>query len=74
MRSTARCMAIIFILFGLQGCAPLVKPLQLWGLDGLLNAFAPGASGRDLASWRGAVGRHPKLLSSTQPGRQFNNG
>ena len=25
-------------------------------------------------SWRGAVGRHPKLLSSTRPGRQFNNG
>ena len=25
-------------------------------------------------SWRGAVGRHPKLLSSTRPGREFNNG
>jgi hypothetical protein len=25
-------------------------------------------------SWRGTVGRHPKLLNSTRPGRQFNNG
>jgi hypothetical protein len=25
-------------------------------------------------SWRGAVGRQPKLLSSTRPGRRFNNG
>ncbi|MBV8190186.1 MAG: hypothetical protein JO339_23280 [Alphaproteobacteria bacterium] len=41
-------MAIISILFGLQGCAPLVKPSQLSGLDGLPNAFPPGASGRDL--------------------------
>lgn len=40
--------AIILISFGLQGCVPLVKPPQLWGLDELSNAFPPGASGRDL--------------------------
>jgi hypothetical protein len=46
-RSALR-MTIILISFGLQGCAPLVKPFQLWGLDELSNAFPPGASGRDL--------------------------
>jgi hypothetical protein len=47
LRSAHR-VAIILISFGLQGCAPLVKPFQLWGLDELSNAFPPGASGRDL--------------------------
>jgi hypothetical protein len=45
-RSALR-MAIILISFGLQGCAPLVRPFQLWGLDELSDAFPPGASGRD---------------------------
>jgi hypothetical protein len=32
------------------------------------------ARDRVTTSWRRAVGRHPKLLSSARPGRQFNNG
>jgi hypothetical protein len=45
---SAHLLATILISFGLQGCAPLVKPSQLWGLDGLSNAFPLGTSGRDL--------------------------
>jgi hypothetical protein len=41
-------MAIISMLFGLQGCAPFMKSPQLWGLDGLQKVFPSGANGRDL--------------------------
>jgi hypothetical protein len=63
-RSALR-MAIILICFGLRGCAPLVKPFQLWGLDELSNAFPPGASGRDLD--KELISRGFKISSDLAP-------